>query len=202
MRTATWLLAAALCVAPGCRHAVIFTTSNLTGVELNAVEGGMQTVRVGYDRTEGVLMPMRRDPVSGEYAEAYSVLAGSSIQSSGFLLASLGNVRVTQVFATGAAAQVPGAEETMKASVDALAGTLVAAEPLTQAESLLRAVRGTPGDDAQRARALEVVAAWQGAPVRSFADAQAAIQAAAQRGDSAALARLRSELIQAGIAVR
>ena len=49
----------------GCANAVVFSTSQLAGIELNAAENNQQTVKVGLSRVEAISMPwlQRTDPL-------------------------------------------------------------------------------------------------------------------------------------------
>lgn len=118
-----WIAASLLgLLAAGCADTIVFVTSTTTGIEVSAVEGGKQTAKVGYERAEGVIMPMRTD--NGVRKEAYSVVAAYDMRVTGLALANLGSVRIAQVFATGKAAEKPlsvkQVEKTFAATIVAL----------------------------------------------------------------------------------
>ena len=49
MRPLTLLgLCGTMLMAAGCRNSILFTTSSMIGVELNATEGASQSAKVGY----------------------------------------------------------------------------------------------------------------------------------------------------------
>ena len=71
------LLGIAFC---GCQRNLYFGTGTQFGLELNALEGGCQTVKLGFQRVEGVVMPLRRTAeddanAPGQIKEAYPVLS-------------------------------------------------------------------------------------------------------------------------------
>ena len=98
----------------GCVNAVVFSTSNHIGIDLNALEGGQQSAKVGIQREEAVAMPVCANaadwkhpsrPCTGIRKQAYSTMAASEVQTGTLLLAGLTSVQIAQVFATGTAAQ-------------------------------------------------------------------------------------------------
>ena len=40
-----------------CTNAVLFTTASIIGIEMNTAENGQQSLKFGYHRFEGVVMP-------------------------------------------------------------------------------------------------------------------------------------------------
>lgn len=91
--------------------AVVFTTATQVGVEVNAADGGRQGARAGYDRFEGVIMPMaapRTDKEPGPVLkQAYPVYSEYEFESGSLApttAALEGGIVVRQVFATGKAA--------------------------------------------------------------------------------------------------
>ncbi len=117
----------------GCADAVIFSTSNLVGIEVDPVENGQQNATVALQTADGVAMPACKDTGAGGWPKpcgellpkAYSVLAVSYVSTGSLLLAGLSNVSIKQVFATGKAA-------TTDDSVAAVAATFTAIEATYQ----------------------------------------------------------------------
>lgn len=91
-----------------CTNAVLFTTASIIGIEMNTAENGQQSLKFGYHRFEGVVMPHTL-PDGGVPGEAYAVRSIFQMDTGPFLLPALQadvqrGVTITQVFATGAAA--------------------------------------------------------------------------------------------------
>jgi hypothetical protein len=193
-------------LATACQNSILFTTSNLTGLELNTVEGGQQTAKLGYQRFEGVVMPMRtRELADGTviYEEAYSVLAATSMQSKGFLTSTLSNVRITQVFATGRAAVQENAGKVLQKAVAALSGKLLTEEQIVSFEDFAELTDKHEDDPAK----MEVIYATvndelelQGtSKVSTPGKAQAAVRAALDSGKSDSVKAILTKLQQAGL---
>lgn len=103
-------LAVGVLLGMGCvSDSVVFSTATMYGIELNAVEQGGQTIKVGFHRVEGVVMPMVDDD-GNLLDEAYPVAAAYKSNTGALLLAALTNNYVRQSFATGAAADSPLAQ--------------------------------------------------------------------------------------------
>ena len=65
-------LAAVLLLSGCARDAVLFATSSTLGIELNAADNAQQTVKVGYQRIEGVIMPVGEETApTGASAQAH-----------------------------------------------------------------------------------------------------------------------------------
>lgn len=96
---------AALAMLSAC-NTVVFTTASTVGIEVNALESASQTVKVGYHRFEGVVMP--HDPEDGATNKTYSVRSIFEMRVGPFLVPAFGDqkrgVAIEQVFATGSAA--------------------------------------------------------------------------------------------------
>lgn len=112
----------------GCSNALVFSTSTLTAIDLNAVENGQQTVTVGYKRFEGVVMPVRKEKDGPARREAFSVLAASSYDTGGLQLSSLTGTKVKTVFATGEAAAQANAPKAVASLFAAFSGDLFSPE--------------------------------------------------------------------------
>jgi len=93
-------------LAGGCSNSILFTTSSMVGIELNALEGNSQSIKLGYQRVEGVLMPVNKDGSdNGDIRDnAYSVLSVMDMDTGTLLLGNLQTTTIRQVFATGNAA--------------------------------------------------------------------------------------------------
>ena len=104
------LAALALLCAIGCANTVVVSTSTMIGVEINAADAGEQTAKVGYQRAEGVVMPIRKSKANVRCGEssiipnAYPVISVFELKTGSLLLAGLGPLRLNSVFATGRAA--------------------------------------------------------------------------------------------------
>jgi hypothetical protein len=118
----------------GCGNALVFSTSTLYGIELNALEGGQQTAKVAVQRLEGVSMPTCRyegpkdwfttrscDPKEMR-KEAYSTLAIMDSKTGPLLLPDLKTGYVNQVFVTGQAASESVAPRSAASTMRALGG--------------------------------------------------------------------------------
>ncbi len=123
-----WCLTCALVSTAGCSNALIFATSTLTAIDLNAVENGQQTVTVGYKRFEGVVMPVRKDKDGPARQHAFSVLAASSYDTGGLQLTNLTGTKVKTVFATGEAAAQTNAPKAVASLFAAFSGDLFSPE--------------------------------------------------------------------------
>jgi hypothetical protein len=117
----------------GCaNNAVVFTTMTRTGVEINAAEGGQQSAHVGFDRFEGVLMPLVFTNSQGQaetLKQAYPVYAEYEFASGGLTPASATNggaLILRQVFATGKAATKGNTQKNVEKDFKALQGSYVA----------------------------------------------------------------------------
>lgn len=118
----------------GCGNALVFSTSTLFGIELNALEGGQQTAKVAIQRMEGVSMPACKYESTADWfttrscnpakmrREAYSTLAIMDSETGVLLLPGLTNSYVKQVFATGRAASDTLAPEAAASTMRALSG--------------------------------------------------------------------------------
>ena len=102
-------LAAAGVAFSGCAsNSVAFVTTTTTGVEINAVEGGQQSAKVGFERFEGVVMPMvtkNNEKETVYLTDAYPIYAEYEFHSGG--LTTTGEnagLIIRQVFAIGRAA--------------------------------------------------------------------------------------------------
>jgi hypothetical protein len=141
-------LAAVACsfLAPsGCSNTLLFTTGTQLGIEVNAAEGGQQTAKVGYQRFEGTVMPIRkRDGTIAE--EVYPVLAVYSLETGTLLLGGLTTTKIRQVFATGKAAVQPRAAEAVERAFRSLEGELIPEATLAPADELLALVDKTPDE--------------------------------------------------------
>lgn len=130
----------ALVFANGCTNALVFTTSTVTAIDINAVENGQQTLTVGYKRFEGVVMPVREDKdtcVTCDHRpvrkRAYSVISALRYDTGGLLPENLGGndvngTHIKSVFATGNAAKVQTAAESMMGFFEAYEGDLITPE--------------------------------------------------------------------------
>lgn len=111
-RNALWALIVIALSLPSCQNAIVFTTSTQTGIELNAGEGGRETVKVGYDRFEGVIMPLRKK--NGQIIdEAYPIYSRYEFKTGPLLLSAVTTTHVSHVFATGEAALQTNAHRTV-----------------------------------------------------------------------------------------
>lgn len=93
----------AACSSP---RAVWFTTATQTGLEANAAEAGQQTVHIGYQRLDGVIMP-HRDSKGAPLKRAYPVLSFYDFSTGNLTLTNAsggGPLTLRQVFATGPSA--------------------------------------------------------------------------------------------------
>jgi hypothetical protein len=113
----------------GCANAIVFATSYQLGIEVNAVENGQQTARVAVSKTEGVTMPVCKDPERWPLEDcddlrkqAYSTISMSDLQTGTLLLGALTTTRVRQVFATGDAAKEASAPKAVSETFSALTG--------------------------------------------------------------------------------
>ena len=105
----------------GCNSsAVLFSTGTQFGIELETVGTNTQSVKVGYQRHEGVTMPTRVGRKGPLISEAYPVLSIFDYSSGSLLLGNLNGVKVKQVFATGKAAVVPNAVDSVGESMEQL----------------------------------------------------------------------------------
>lgn len=97
--------AATLATLSAC-NTVVFTTASTVGLEVNALESASQSVKVGYHRFEGVVMP--HNPEDGAADKTYSVRSMFEMRIGRFLFPAPGperrGVTIEQVFATGKAA--------------------------------------------------------------------------------------------------
>lgn len=132
-RLALCLAAVAGLLAGGCANrAVIFATTTRTAVEISAAEGGQQGVHVGFDRFEGVMMPLVHTNHGGQtvtLAQAYPVYAEYEYATGGLTPASATNgsaLVLRQVFATGRAATNVAVQRQVSADFQALQGSYVA----------------------------------------------------------------------------
>jgi hypothetical protein len=125
-----------------CKNSVLFTTSTMLGVELNALEGGEQSVKVGYQRAEGVMMPVRKK--DGKIMEeAYPVISLYDMDTGSLLLRALTTTRVKQVFATGRAAVKPTAAGAALKAFQALEGELLPKDLIDPAARLIKIINET-----------------------------------------------------------
>ena len=95
----------------GCRSTVTFAASTMIGVEINGVETGEQSAKVGYQRVEGVTMPLRFDEEAGSLdnsgevmPDAYPVISAFKMKTGSLFSSSMGDMEIHQVFASGEAA--------------------------------------------------------------------------------------------------
>lgn len=103
-----WTCAAAMCGLQiglaGCARNLLFSTYTTLGFELQA-RGTMPTaLRLAYKRFEGAIIPVDVGDVT--VPEAHSVLASFDANQTWFQ-----GIRITQVFATGAAAELAARTE-------------------------------------------------------------------------------------------
>lgn len=153
------LLALFLVLSPcggGCvSDAILFTTATQVGIEVNGLDNGKQTARIGYERAEFVSMPVRKKDGSLR-SEAYSVVSAFHFDSGTILLSASGPqpTKIVQIFATGAAASVDTNGATVKA-VSAAYQTLV----LEDGEEVRKALGDQVSDDFQRLKN-EVLELW------------------------------------------
>lgn len=154
-----------LAASLGCGNTLLFTTSHLIGIEVNAMEGGQQTAKVAIQRFEGVSMPACRDggwnlwfgkPCQDVIPKAYSTLAMSEVQTGNLILGSLTPSRITQVFATGEAAQQRSAGKAVAKTFRALKGGGMVTSDQERLDDALSAVDGLK--DAQRNAAYDEAA--------------------------------------------
>lgn len=88
----------------GCvKDGVFFVSSTQLGIEVNTVEDGQQTARIGYSRSEATIMPVR-DGCYGELLpEAYPLLSVFEMDSGPLLVSAFTTTTVRQIFVTGKA---------------------------------------------------------------------------------------------------
>ena len=88
----------------GCvKDGVFFVSSTQLGIEVNTVEDGQQTARIGYSRSEATIMPVR-DGCYGELLpEAYPLLSVFEMDSGPLLVSAFTTTAVRQIFVTGKA---------------------------------------------------------------------------------------------------
>ena len=99
----------------GCAsNTVVMTTATRVGLDINASEPGLQGAHFGYDRFEGVIMPIGTTDKQGQtiyLGDAYPIYSKHYVHVGSFLLDFIGNedagVKVVQTLATGKAAKIP-----------------------------------------------------------------------------------------------
>jgi hypothetical protein len=126
----------------------------MMGIELNALEGGEQSIKVGYQRAEGVIMPVRK---KGDQLmdEAYPVISIYDMDTGPLLLRTLSTTRVKQVFATGRAAVKPNSADAALRAFESLEGELLPDDVLKPAVKLKKIILET--DDVNKLNAMLVI---------------------------------------------
>ena len=74
-RTSILLLTATLVSASGCARTLVFSTGTTIGVKVSTVEEGQWKLKLGFERSEGTLMPLRDANEQDDAGGAYSLFA-------------------------------------------------------------------------------------------------------------------------------
>jgi hypothetical protein len=181
-------------VLSGCMtNAVVFKTATRFAIEIQTTEE-QPGVKVGYQRFEGVTMPLRtpRTDANGRtiegggelLPEAYPVLAGFMQSSSGFWPSPTRPIGTTikQVFATGDAAALDDAPAAVLSALDLSLAPVEGMPSKAGSDSakrlidLIRSVKEENGP-----RAWEILSSELGKPIANADEAKAAIQDAAEK---------------------
>lgn len=124
------LAAMTAAILSGCAsNTVVMTTATRIGLDINASEPGLQGAHFGYDRFEGVIMPIVSTDKAGQttyLGDAYPIYSRHHVHVGSFLLDLIGNedagVRVVQSLATGEAAKSPAVRKNVSNQFNTLMG--------------------------------------------------------------------------------
>jgi len=124
------LAAMTAAILSGCAsNTVVMTTATRIGLDINASEPGLQGAHFGYDRFEGVIMPIVSTNKQGEtiyLGDAYPIYSRHYVHVGSLILDFTTNtnagVKVVQSLATGKAAKMPAVRTAVSNQFNTLMG--------------------------------------------------------------------------------
>lgn len=187
-----WLvLPLAAILIDGCAsNAVVLSTATRTGVEINATEAGQQGAHIGFDRFEGVIMPIVSTNEAGQtiyLKQAYPIYSKYYFHSGGLVPTLFGGddagLVIKQSFATGIAATQQKVRERVDADFLVIKGVVPDLEVQETGSALLQTVDRISDPNLQASIIDKAAKAFPGsAKPTSMADVKGLLSTAMRKG--------------------